>query len=136
MVRRLGMAYFGGAIGAAISSLALWVAGRADLTALLGVAMAPSLTWVWLGPRVLEGSLWGLLFPWMLRRGLPPVHAGLVLSLAPSAAHLFYLLPESGHGMLGVRLGALTPVVILAVNAIWGWTLARVVVAGGEAGSK
>ncbi len=49
--------------------------------------------------------------------------AALVLSLAPSAVELFVLLPESGRGMLGTAYGALTPVVILAANAFWGWLL-------------
>ena len=126
MVRRLATAYFAGAAAALASSLAIWLAGRADLTALLGVTLAPPLTWSWLAPRVLAGSLWGLGYPLVRRYGFTPVRAGLVLSLAPSIAQLFVFLPEAGHGMLGVGRGALTPVVVLALNALWGWVLARV----------
>lgn len=135
MIRRVGMAYFGGAVGALVSSIALWLAGRAALTALIGVSIAPSLTTAWIGPRILEGGLWGLAYPFLLRRGLPPVRSGLLLSLGPSLAELFWIFPRSGHQMLGVDLGPLTPVVVLVENAIWGWILARVVIAGGEAGS-
>ncbi len=131
MLRRLGMAYFGGAVGALASSLALWIAGRAGLLALLDVSMSPALSWSWLQPRLLFGSLWGLGYPLVLRRARTPVRAGLLLSLAPSLAQLFYFLPQQGHGMLGVRLGALTCVAVLGANAVWGWTLAHV--AGGGA---
>jgi hypothetical protein len=46
---------------------------------------------------------------------------GILLSLAPSAFQLLYVFPhEAGEGMLGLRLGALTPVFVLAMNAVWG----------------
>ena len=46
---------------------------------------------------------------------------GIVLSLAPTAFQLLYLFPrESGHGLLGLGLGTLTPVFVLAANALWG----------------
>jgi hypothetical protein len=135
MIRRVGMAYFGGAVGALVSSVALWLAGRAALTAMLGVAISPTLSVAWIEPRILEGGLWGLAYPFLLRRGLPAVRAGLLLSLAPSLAQLFWALPRAGQLMLGVGLGPLTPVVVLIENAIWGWTLARIVIAAGESGS-
>jgi len=55
------------------------------------------------------------------------VRAGLVVSLLPSARSLFLQLPNAGYGMLGVQLGALTPVVVLAANALWGWLLGSLV---------
>jgi hypothetical protein len=133
MVRRLALAYFGGAVGALVASLVLWVAARAAFTTALGVAVAEDLDAQRLQSHILWGGIWGLGFPWVLRRGLTPLRAGLLWSLAPSAAELFFLLPERGYGMLGVELGALMPVVVLAKNGIWGWTLARVTSAGGEA---
>jgi hypothetical protein len=132
MLRRFALSYFGGAVGAVVSSLALWVAGLADLTAMLGVALAPALTWHWLSRRIFWGSLWGLGHPMVVRMGYSPVRAGLLLSLAPSAAELLYFLPRAGEAPLGVSLGPLTPLVVLAANALWGWTLARTVVATGE----
>lgn len=127
MIRRLAPAYFGGALGAVVNSAAVWLAGRTDLTAALGVALAPEITWAWLSPRLLWGSLWGLGYPLVLRWGFKPVRAGLVLSLAPSLAQLFYFLPQAGHGMLGVSRGALMPVVVLLANAVWGWALGALV---------
>lgn len=135
MVRRLGMAYFAGAIGALASSLALWIAGRAALTGMIGVSLAPELGVAWLSTRVLQGSLWALLYPWVLSRGLRPVRAGLALSLLPGAVELFHTLPRNGHELLGVDLGPLTPLVVLAGHAIWGWGLARVMIAAGVAGA-
>jgi hypothetical protein len=130
MLRRFGMAYFGGAVGALANSLALWLAARAGLLALVDVAIAPTLSWPWLAPRLVWGSLWGLGYPLVLRRARTPMRAGLLLSLAPSLAQLFWFFPQQGHGMLGVNLGALTCIAVLGANAIWGAVLGFV--AGGR----
>jgi hypothetical protein len=135
VLRRLAAGYFGGAVGAVVASLALWVAAQAGLLAELGVDLNPPLSWAWLSPRILWGGLWGLAIPLVLRRGLSPVRAGLLLSLAPSLAQLFYFFPQRGANLLGVSHGPLTPLVVLAANAIWGWTLARVVLAVGGSAS-
>jgi len=132
VIRRLSAGYSGGAFGALISSLALWAAGSAGLTASFGVAIQPALSFEWLGPRILWGGLFGLGFPWAARRISGTLRAGLVLSLLPSTVELFYSLPRGGHQMLGVDLGALTPVVVLLENAVWGAVLARAVKALGE----
>ncbi len=123
MARRLAAAYFAGAVAALGATLALWLLARADLLAAIGVSLAPVLEWGFLAERVFAGSLWGLGL--VAVRGWIPnlTRAALVLSLAPSAVELFVLLPESGRGMLGSAYGALTPVVILAANAFWGWLL-------------
>ena len=131
MLRRLAPAYFGGAVGALINSLAVWIFARADLLAAIGVGIAPGLTWSWIAHRLLWGSLWGLGYP-LVRRVVPsPARAGLLLSLAPSAAQLFWFSPRSGHGLLGLELGLATPLVVVAANALWGWVLARTATATG-----
>jgi hypothetical protein len=135
VLRRLSAGYFGGAVGAVVSSLAVWVAAQAGLLASLGVDLHPPLSWAWLSPRILWGGLWGLGYPFVVRRGLSPVRAGLVLSLAPSVAQLFYVFPQQGAKLLGVAHGPLTPLVVLAVNGVWGWTLARIALALGDAGA-
>lgn len=132
MSRGLAVSYFGGALGAVACSVALWLVGRAGLTGMIGVSIAPALEWAWLSDRILWGGLWGLGFPLFLRLERRPVRAGLLLSLLPTAAQLLYLFPRSGRGLLGVSLGALTPLVVLAANALWGWTLAHVVLASGH----
>ena len=37
---------------------------RTGVTALFGVAIAPTLTPTWLYPRIVWGGLWGFLFLW------------------------------------------------------------------------
>jgi hypothetical protein len=47
----------------------------------------------------------------------------LLLSLAPTAAQLFYFYPHSGSGMAGLEAGSLTPLLVLLANGLWGWVL-------------
>jgi hypothetical protein len=74
----------------------------------------------WLHPRLVWGGLWGLLFllPLAAQRW---VAQGLALSLFPSLVQLFVIFPHrTSAGTLGTGLGALTPLVVLAANAVWG----------------
>jgi len=126
MIKRLAAAYFGGALGAMVVTLVLWGAARAGLFKEIDVAWRTSLSWEdSIAPNLLLGSLWGLGLP-LLRKRIPDlVRACLVLSMAPAIAQLFFWMPQAGHGMLGVELGALTPVVILAACLLWGYTLSQ-----------
>lgn len=135
MLRRIAVSYFGGAVAAVVSTVCLWVATRAGLLTALGVALVPKTTWPSLSHQILWGGIWGLGYPLVLRIRHRPVRAGLALSLAPSVAQLFYFFPRDQHSLLGVDLGPLTPLVVLGANAIWGWALARVVIATGERGA-
>jgi hypothetical protein len=119
VLRTLSLCFAAGAVGALANSVAAWAAGQGGLTRSLGVAIAPGLTAGFLYPRLVWGGLWGLLFATPWGRG-SAIRAGLLLSLAPSLAQLFYFFPHAGRGWLGVELGALTPVVVLVLNAIWG----------------
>ena len=132
MTRRWAPAYFAGAVAALAVSLALWVVAQAELLSALGVSLRPALTWDWLSGRVLFGSLFALGLPLVRRHTPNPIRAGMLLSLAPSFIELFYLLPNRNHGMLGVELGALMPVVVLATNGTWGWLVGRMAGGGGE----
>ena len=134
MLHRFAVPYFAGAVAGLVSSLAIWLAGGAELTAFIGVSLAPELTWEWLGPRLLWGSLWGLGLPLIVRRGVPPVRAGLLWSLVPTVFQLFYFAPAAGLGMLGIdQLGTFSPIVVLGSNLLWGWVLARLTMAAGGA---
>ncbi len=107
-------------MGALANSLALWAAGTSGLSEALGVRIAPSLAAGWLYPRIAWGGLWGLLFllPLASQRWLAQ---GLALSLFPSLFQLFVVFPyRTSAGTLGTGLGTLTPVVVVAVNAVWG----------------
>jgi hypothetical protein len=117
--RTLSLCFAAGAIGALANSVLVWACGQLGLTQALGVSLAPGLTAGWLYPRLVWGGLWGLLFALPALRG-DAFRSGLLASLAPSAAQLFYFFPRAGKDFLGVELGALTPVAVLIFNAVWG----------------
>ena len=50
-----------------------------------------------------------------------PLAKGLVVSFAPTLAQLLWVFPVmAGQGYLGLKLGLLTPLVVVVLNAIWG----------------
>jgi hypothetical protein len=111
--RSLSLCFAAGAAGGLANGLALWAAGQ------LGVAIAPGLTPGWLYPRLVWGGLWGALLLLPVAGGW--LRRGLLLGLAPALFQLFVVFPFwQGRGWLGVELGALTPVVVLGANAVWG----------------
>ncbi len=114
----------GGAIGAVVSTaVATWL-GHVGAFAAIGVSFKASWSidgWV---RRVGFGALYGLAYPffWIV---LPSgaLRAAIVYSLLPSAVALLYFLPRSGAGLLGLSRGSLTPLVVIALNAVWGAVL-------------
>lgn len=118
-LKTLSIAFAAGVAGAVVNSLAVWAGGHFDLTAKLGVKIAPALTAAWLYPRLVWGGIWGLQLTLPLA-GMSPWKRGLLISLAPSLVQLFVIFPKGSAGMLGLGLGTLTPVVVLIANAIWG----------------
>jgi len=121
MLRRLSLAYAAGLAAALFASVALWAAGHFGLLARLQVWIAPALTLHWLYPRLIIGGLWGLQL--LLPIGRSAFVRGLVISLAPTLLTLLWIFPfQTAQGWLGLELGLLTPLVIWAVNLIWGWT--------------
>lgn len=131
MVRRLAMAYFAGAVGALIASFVLWLLAGAKVSE-EAVALVPGLSWSWIERRLLWGSLFGMGYPLVRRRGFTPVRSGLVLSLLPSIIQLVLLMPLDNQGFLGLSLGGLTPLLVLSTNALWGWALARIMISAGH----
>lgn len=118
----LSLLFAAGAVGGLANSLLVWLCGETGLTGALGVAIAPELSAAWLYPRIVWGGLWGFLFALPLIAQAPVVRRGLWLSLAPAAFQLLWVFPHTGHRALGLDLGALTPVLVLAFNAVWGVT--------------
>ncbi len=116
--RSLSLVFAAGAVGALANSLTLWGAGRAGLLHALGVDLGPALTPGFLYPRLVWGGLWGALLLLPLSGG--PMRRGLLVSLAPTAVQLFVVFPQAGRGIGGLELGAATPAVVLAANAVWG----------------
>jgi hypothetical protein len=123
MLRSLSLVFAAGAVGGVVNSLVVWLSGEYGISQALGVRIAPALTLAWLYPRVVWGGLWGGLFLLPLfRRSV--ILQGALLSLGPTLFQLFYVFPRSGAGTLGMHLGALAPVLVLAFNAVWGVTTA------------
>ncbi len=114
-------AYFSaGSLGALANSLAVWIFGVLGITTGLGVKIAPALTPPWLYPRLVWGGIWGVLFFLPILKNNTFLR-GLVLSLGPSIVQLFVVFPvKAQQGVLGLSLGALTPLFVLIFNAVWG----------------
>jgi hypothetical protein len=120
MLKKISLAFSGGVFGGLVNSVAAWLFGQLHLNAALGVALSPTFTPGWLYPRLVWGGLWGLLFatPLFRSRGLS---RGLWLSLGPTLAAFFWFLPHAaGKGYFGLKMGSLTPVVVLVLNGVWG----------------
>ena len=123
-MQKLSLYFAAGSLGGLVNSIAAWLCGAYGVSAALQVAIAPRLTPGWLYPRIVWGGLWGLLFliPMVKSRF---VVRGLIVSLGPTAAQLFYFFPNVlSQGMLGLKLGTLTPLLVLLLNAVWGVTAA------------
>ena len=123
-LRKLTLVFGAGVLGGLANSLVVWLLGHGDLTGRLGVKWAPALTAKWIYPRLVWGGIWGILFllP-LLRRSV--FKRGLLLSLGPSLVQIFAVFPQNPQaGYLGMGLGALTPVLVLLFNAVWGLTAA------------
>jgi hypothetical protein len=119
-LQRLSLYFAAGSLGGLVNSVAAWLCGVYGVSAALQVALHPRLTPGWLYPRIVWGGLWGLLFmiPMVKSRF---VLRGLIVSLGPTAVQLFYFFPHVlGKGLLGVKLGTLTPLLVLLLNAVWG----------------
>jgi hypothetical protein len=119
-LRSLSLVFAGGTVGGLANGLVVWLFGLAGISTALGVKLAPALTPPWLYPRLVWGGIWGVLFllPWW--RGRPWLR-GLVFSLGPTLVMLFVVFPvKLDKGVLGLQVGALTPVFVLVYNAVWG----------------
>ena len=117
--KRLSAAFTGGAIGALVDSINIWILGHKGITAMLGIGIKPRFTTQWLYPRMVWGGIWALLLilPVLKDR---TISRGMLFSLAPSAMMLFVVFPDMGKGMYGLRFGTLTPLLVLLLNFIYG----------------
>lgn len=119
-IRKLSLVFASGCFGGLLNAVVVWLFGRAEITADLGVKIAPSLTLPYLYQRVVWGGIWGFLFimPAFKNR---PLTQGLLFSLGPTIVQLFVIFPNYlNKGMMGLELGNLTPLFVLFFNAVWG----------------
>jgi hypothetical protein len=82
--------------------------------------MVPPFTASWLYPRLVWGGLWGFLFLLPLLKQ-SAVLRGVVYSLGPTLVQLFLVFPlKLDQGMIGLKLGIITPLLVVFFNIIWG----------------
>ena len=118
--RMLSLVFASGCFGGLLNAVVVWLFGRAEITARLGVKIAPGLTPAYLYQRMVWGGIWGFLFliPAFKNR---PLSQGLLFSLGPTIVQLLVIFPNYlNKGMLGLDLGTLTPLFVLFFNAVWG----------------
>jgi hypothetical protein len=124
LAKRLTVIFAAGCLGGLANSLAVWLFGAYGVTKTLGVHITPDLSPVWLYPRLVWGGIWGLLFLLPVFRS-SVLKRGLLLSLGPTIIQLFVVFPyKADQGVMGMGLGALTPLLVFVFNAIWGLTVA------------
>ncbi len=119
IIRKLSGAFTGGAIGGLVDSINIWILSSIGIISLLGVSMKPEFTAPWLYQRMVWGGIWMLLLLLPLWENRT-VLRGCIFSLLPSAMMLFMVFPGMGKGLLGLGFGALTPVVVIFLNFIYG----------------
>jgi hypothetical protein len=119
MIRKISAAFAGGALGGLVDSFNIWFMGKVGISDLIGLTMKPEFTAPWLYQRMVWGGLWMLLLLLPLLRGKVLLR-GCLFSLLPSAMMLFLVLPGMGKGILGLGFGAVTPIVVIGLNCIYG----------------
>ncbi len=119
MVRKISGAFTGGALGALIDSANIWILGQAGVTAMLGISLRPQFTAPWLYPRLVWGGIWALLLILPFFRQKTALR-GILMSLVPTTMMLVMVFPEMGMGLLGLKAGLLTPILVLLLNFIYG----------------
>lgn len=119
MVRKISGAFTGGALGALIDSANIWILGQAGVTAMLGISLRPQFTAPWLYPRLVWGGIWAMLLILPFFRQKTALR-GILMSLVPTTMMLVMVFPEMGMGLLGLKAGLLTPILVLLLNFIYG----------------
>jgi hypothetical protein len=119
VIRKISGAFTGGALGALVGSVNIWLLGKLGITGLIGISMKPALTATWLYPRMIWGGLWMLLLILPLWKNRI-VFRGCIFSLFPSMMMLLVVFPQMGKGILGTGFGVLTPVLVVGLNFIYG----------------
>lgn len=119
MIKGISGAFCGGALGGFVDSFNIWFMGRVGISDLIGLGMKPEFSAPWLYQRMVWGGIWMLLLLLPLWRGRI-ILRGMVFSLLPSAMMLLMVLPSMGKGLFGLGFGAVTPLVVVGLNLVYG----------------
>lgn len=125
--RNLSFNTFAGGVGGLAYAFVQWLLGAMKATSFFGVHIGPEWAFNYVALRAFFGSIWGLLFFIPLKK-MGAVPHGLILSLGPIAYMYFFYYPYvAGKGMLGLSLGAMTPVFEAVLCVVWGIAAAMTV---------
>lgn len=132
---RIGLGLLAGTLAGLFHGVLTELNASLALSAALGVAVDVDLSAAEWGMRALHGSVWGLalgvLYPAIPGRDFST--KGAVFSLLPSLYTLIIIYPVvMGVGLLGLRIGALAWLFVLAGNALAGIVAAGVIAWGGR----
>jgi hypothetical protein len=119
MIRNISAAFAGGAVGGFVDSFNIWFMGKVGVSNLIGLSMKPESTAPWLYQRMIWGCIWMLLLLFPLMRDKVLLR-GCFFSFLQSAMMLFLVLPGMGKGVLGIGFGAVTPMIVIGLNCIYG----------------
>ncbi len=119
-MKKILIFFAAGCAGGLATAVAISFMGDLGITSTLGVSYHHGLTPSWLYSRIVWGGIWGILFLLPLSQSNLFLK-GSILSLLPTAFQLFVVFPLfSSSGIAGLKLGILTPLVILFFNWVWG----------------
>ncbi len=118
-LRNLSRGFTAGAVGGVANVVTIILLVKIGIVDLMGIRMPPLDPRIFLYKQAVWGGLWGLLL-------VSPVlkdswwQRGLLLGILASAAALFYFMPRTPAGMMGLNAGALTWLMVLIVNSVYG----------------
>ena len=117
--RQATLAFAAGALGGLVLFVFLWLIGTIGIPQAIGINFPVNVTKAALYNLITWGGIWGFIFlvPWKQGWWI----RGLVFSVAPSIVELVVVLPlATPAGMFGLGAGALTPLLVLVANGVWG----------------